>query len=104
MAEASVKNDYETLSFYAKYLYEDAQHALDESNAYSVSSKYEDTKSKYEKAMNDYKLAGEYTVTGIDKIQHGFVEEGNADIKLASEHTETGNKYLKEATDLLKKV
>lgn len=102
MRIASTNEDYEMWALAAKYLYDDTQYALDESNTYSVSSKYEDAKYEYEKAMNDYKLAGQYSITGIDKIQHGFVEEGNADIKLASDYIESGNNHLQKATDLLK--
>jgi hypothetical protein len=104
MRKASTNEDYEMWALAAKYLYDDTQYALDESNTYSVSSKYEDAKYEYEKAMNDYKLAGQYSITGIDKIQHGFVEEGNADIKLASNYIESGNNHLQKATDLLKKA
>ena len=104
MEAASANEDYEMWALAAKYLYEDAQYALDDSTQYSVSSKYEDAKYEYEKAMNDYKLAGQYSITGIDKIQHGFVEEGNVDIKLASDYIESGNNHLQKATDLLKKA
>ena len=98
---ASAKKDYEMWALAAKYLYEDAQYALDDSTQYSVSSKYDNAKSEYEMAMTDYVFGGEHTVTGIDKIQHGFVEEGNADLRLAGDYIESGNNHLQKATDLL---
>lgn len=85
----------------SKYLYDDCEYALRESQKYTVSPSMEEPKREYELALKDYMEMAEISHESAQRWKAGDVSNAVAELNQITTYLESGNNHLSAANLLL---
>lgn len=88
----ATSGDYENMYAKARLLKADCKFALEESQGYTVSPKYEDAKKEYELSLDDFTSAAR-------GIQYAVEAQDRGDADNATKMLNTANVYIKSGTE-----